>query len=439
MTPPDAAIAETLEAVQAIAGSRYEEAEVYAKRGRSRRLDRREQQRLTVYSREQGWAVRAGDRRGSFFAAGQGPPSPAGPWPEADGRPLRLPAPVTAPPWSEPSDFEAPLVGEGEGHALLDAIATALERELEGGRLVHASLEDGAYEIEIVNSWGLEASHRGRLSALRLEAVDRSRPGVAASLYLAEREARRFEPGGLARRLADLLTVRRQGRAQDRDRGELLLAPPVMVRMLEGLLPLFVGPGAPRRAAELQNRRGKLGSEALTILDNGRLPGGVLEAPVDGEGLATREVLLTDRGTFRQALVPWFEARDPELRAAGCSRRPGWRDLPRLGPTHLYLRPRTGVRAGELLQQVARGYYLMEADGGGRFDFESDSFELPVCGFEVRTGRATAPVAGCALAGSISGFLHGLQAVARDLQFLPGAGMLGSPSALVTGLELRAR
>ncbi|MCB1056830.1 MAG: hypothetical protein KDD11_15125 [Acidobacteria bacterium] len=434
-----AAVEETLAAVRALGGGRYEEVEVFAKRGRSRRLDRREQQRLTVYSREQGWAVRAGDPRGSFFAAGQGAPDPAGPWPEADGRPLRLPGPVSSPPWSEPSDFEAPLIGEGEGHALLDALATALAREVDGARLVHAALEDGAYEIEVVNNRGLEAAHRGRLASLHLEAVDRSRPGVVASLYLAEREARRFEPGGLARRLADLLTVRRQGRTPERDRGELLLAPPVMVRMLEGLLPLFVGAEAPRRASELQNRRGKLGSEVLTVLDNGRLPGGVLEAPVDGEGVATREVLLVDRGAFRQALVPWWEARDPELRATGCSRRPGWRDQPKAGPTHLYLRPRAGVRAGELLEQVARGYYLMETDAAGSFDLEADAFSLPVCGFEVRAGRATAPIAGCVLTGSIGAFLHGLQAVARDLRFLPGAGMIGSPSALVTGLELRAR
>lgn len=436
MTSP--VIAETLEALARHDGGRLDEAEVYAKRGRSRRVERHGERRGSTSSREQGWAVRAGDSRGSFFVAGDGAPSPATRWPEPDGRPLRLPPPASAPAWREPSDFDAPLIGESEGHALLDAVAAALGGELSSARLIHGALEDGAFEVEIANAHGLRAEHRGRLAALRLEARDLSRPELVAEVYLAEREARRFDPAAVARRLADLLLVRRDGEPRERDRGELLLAPPVMVRVLEGLLPLFVGSAAERHAAELASRRGKLGSDALTVLDDGRLEGGVFDAPVDGEGVATREVVIVDRGGFRQALVPWSAARDPELRVIGCRRRPGWRDLPRVAATHLFLRPRAGVRATELLQQIARGYYLMEAPGRGDFDLERDRFHLPVCGFEVRAGRATAPVAGSVLCGSISSLLHGIQAVARDLQLLPCGAMIGSPSVLLTGLELRA-
>jgi predicted Zn-dependent protease len=431
------AVAETLAVLSRLDGGRFEEVEVYAKRGRSRRLERRDGRSHSTTSKEQGWAVRAGDPRGSFFAAGEGPPRPDAIWPEADGRPLRLPAPVVAPPWKEPSDFDAPLIGEAEGHTLLEAISRALKEELGSARLMHAALEDGAFEVEIASRRNVAARHRGRLAALRLEARDREKPEIRAELYLAEREARRFEPGSLARRLADLLTVQRLGRPRQRDRGELLLAPPVMIRMLEGLLPLFVGPAAGRRAAEMSSRRGRLGSEALTVLDDGRLAGGVLEAPVDGEGVATREVIIADRGKFRQALVPWWQGQEGQARPIGCSRRPGWRDLPRAGATHLYLRPRPNVRASELLQEVARGYYLLDATGQGQFEFDEDSFQLPVCGFEVRGGRATSPVTGTHLCGSITAFLHGLQGVARDLQLLPFGAMIGSPSALLTGLELR--
>ncbi|HSL81173.1 MAG TPA: metallopeptidase TldD-related protein, partial [Thermoanaerobaculia bacterium] len=55
-------------------------------------------------------------------------------------------------------------------------------------------------------------------------------------------------------------------------------------------------------------------------------------------------------------------------------------------------------------------------------------------------GQATAPVAGAVLEGGIGSFLRGVVAAGRDLAFFPLAGgMVGSPTLLVTGMEIRAR
>jgi predicted Zn-dependent protease len=95
------------------------------------------------------------------------------------------------------------------------------------------------------------------------------------------------------------------------------------------------------------------------------------------------------------------------------------------------------VRVASLLTAVARGYYLIDTQGSGHFDLEQDRFRLPVCGFALRQGRAVAPVARAWLTGSVSSWLRGIQGVARDLEFEPWSGMIGSPTTLVTGLELR--
>ena len=104
------------------------EAEVLTKRGRSRRLALELGTEISAFSQERAWAVRASSRRASFFAAGAGdlpagegdvPGSPGGTWPEATGRPFRLPDPEAIPPWTQPSDIEAPLIGESEGLRLL--------------------------------------------------------------------------------------------------------------------------------------------------------------------------------------------------------------------------------------------------------------------------------------------------------------------------------
>ncbi|HET9226448.1 MAG TPA: hypothetical protein VFR31_07255, partial [Thermoanaerobaculia bacterium] len=134
------------------------DAEVFVKRGRSRRLEITPHTETSVFSQEQGWAVRAGDPRRSFFASGTGEPSADWPWPEPTGRPIRLPepGPVSAmTPWNEPSDFDAPLLGEREGFKLLESLGRELATELPGARLLRAALEDGSSESEILNSRGV--------------------------------------------------------------------------------------------------------------------------------------------------------------------------------------------------------------------------------------------------------------------------------------------
>jgi PmbA protein len=427
-------------ALAALGRAGFEEAEAYVKSGRSRRLALGAGGPLAAFAHERGWAVRASDRRASFAAAGTGALPAGGPWPEPDGEPFRLPDPAPAEPWSPPDDLDAPLIGETEGLRLLESLGAALAAELPGARLTAAVLEDGAADHALASARGVEARWRSRVASLAVEAAapaGRGRAPASARFGLAEREARRFHPPALARRLADRLAVAAAGAEVDADRAELLLAPAVGAHLLAGLAPLLVGPEAAALAAELRDRRGRIGSPALTVIDDGRLPGGALAAPCDGEGVPTRALTLIEGGEYRQPLLAWHQARGPGAVAAGCSRRPSWRDLPAPGPTHLYLRPRRSVAAGSLLAGLARGYYLLDAAGAGSFDPAADRFELPVCGFAVTAGRAVAPVSRALLAGGVGALLRGVQAVARDLAFLPLDGMIGAPSLLVTGLELR--
>lgn len=438
----DAPLADVL---AGLARAGFEEAEVYAKRGRSRRVVHAPGTRAAGFHEERGWAVRASTRRASLFAAGTGAPPPDGPWPEPDGRPLRLPDPAAAgrrAPWREPPELEAPLAGEAEGDRLLAAIGEELARELPGARLVAATLEDGSSESRIASSRGVEARWRSRVAVLHLEAV---LPPAVVVLDLAARSARGFAPGAVARRLADRLAVAAAGPPAGfaaRDRGELVLAPPLAARLLAALVPYLVGPRAADRVAALRDRRGRIGSPALTVLDDGRLTGGLLEAPVDGEGLATRAVPLVEEGVFRQPLLAWHEARGGDARhgdarPTGCSRRPSWRDLPRPGPTHLYLASAPAVPAADLLAALARGYYLLDAAGPVTLDLDENVFSVPVAGYAIQSGRAVAPAGGLVLAGPVGALLRGVQAVARDLSFVPADGLVGAPTVLVTGLELR--
>jgi len=60
-----------------------------------------------------------------------------------------------------------------------------------------------------------------------------------------------------------------------------------------------------------------------------------------------------------------------------------------------------------------------------------------VCGFHLAAGAAGRPLAAGWLCGSLGALLHGVTAVARDLAFFPLAGMVGSPTLRLKGLEVR--
>jgi predicted Zn-dependent protease len=101
------------------------------------------------------------------------------------------------------------------------------------------------------------------------------------------------------------------------------------------------------------------------------------------------------------------------------------------------VRPDPRQAVAGLLDDIAAGHYLLDTTGPARFDPSGEAFALPVCGFAVEGGRATAPIAGTWLCGTAAALLKGIAAVARDLSFLPLGGMIGSPTLLVKGLELR--
>lgn len=414
---------------------RFGEAEIFHRKGRSRRVSFGPGAPwTTLITGEEGWAARAGDRRGAFFALGTGEPTADTQWPQPVAPTLRLP---DTKPIAEVADAELDLglLSESEARALIDAVGKALDLELPGAKLRSAVLEEGSSESRVQSSRGARAQWRARAASLRLQAGVRGE-AREASLVLTDRSAARFSAAVVGRRLADRLHVAREGRVPDRDRGDFVLAPPVAARLLAALKPLWLGPRAPARCEGLRDRRGRMASELLTLVDDGGLPGGVLSAPADGEGVATREIVVVESGLFRQPLLSWAQARPPFEKYSGCSRRDGWRDLPKPGFSHFYAKPRPDSSPGALLGAVARGYYLLDAEGPAQVDASLERFALPVCGFSLQGGRAVAPIDRAWLVGSVAVLLRNVQAVARDLSFFPFDGMIGSPTLLVTGLEL---
>ncbi len=413
--------------------------EVFVKRGRTRRSELGAQGPVSVLTDEKGWAVRAGGGDGSFFSCGSGAPPLDAEWPRPSGESLRLPESEPEDDWEPGPDRAAPLMVEGEARGLIESLSRDLGRKLEGARVLHAVLDDGASEASLVNSRGLDRGFGSRLATLRVEAVRSGHPETRTTLEVAARGAQHLQPRAVVGRLADVLAVREAGNgAPVRERGEMVLSPAVGSRLLAALSPLWLGPGAEQRATALSDRNNRLGSSELSVVDDGRLAGGALESPIDGEGVPTRRFAIVERGRYLQPLVDWREAESRTWRSSGCTRRPGWRDRPRVGISHLHVVPAPEVAPSELISAVARGFYWLEALGPARVDLGADRFTVEVCGFEVAQGVAQRSIGRAWLCGGIGAFARGVRATARDLAFTPaGGGMVGAPTLLVAGLEIR--
>lgn len=408
--------------------------EVFVKTGRSRRFGIGPTGRLRASSEENGWAVRASTARASFFTAGTGLPDPDTSWPDPDGQPLQLPAPEPVPPWKPPEDLGQALISETEALALLGAVEKALVTELPGGRLIRAVLEEGTSESWIANSMGVDVEFRSRAASLMVEAAGPWRGTSSVSMSFATRLPRGLQPRAIAMRLANRLLVGHGETGSCRERGEVLVASPVAARILYSLMPLWLGPEGGDLAERLRDKQGRIGSTLLNVVDNGRLAGGVLDSPVDGEGRSTGPLGLVEEGRYRRSIRDWRVVDPGRKPWPGCIRRNSWRDLPEAGPSHLFFQSSSTAPVGELLGSISRGYYLVEPLGAGDFDLGADRFRLPVCGFVLRQGRAVAPVPEIWLEGGIGSLLRGIQAVARDLTFHPFAAMIGAPTLLVSGI-----
>lgn len=425
--------------LERLRGDGHPMVEVFVKRGRTRRSELGPQGPASVLTDEAGWAVRAGGSAGSFFCCGSGPPPLDAEWPRPSGELLRLPGPEPADDREGGADRAVPLTVEGEARGLVDSLSRELGKRLQGATVLGAVLDDGASEASLVNSNGIDCVFDSRLATLRVEAICGGRPETRTMLEVVSRGAQLLQPRAVLGRLADVLAVRAAGGLSPvRERGEMVLAPAVGSRLLAALAPLWLGPEAAERAAALSDRNNRLGSSELSVVDDGRLAGGALESPVDGEGVPTRRSGLVERGRYLQPLVDWREAEAGTSRSSGCTRRPGWRDRPRAGFSHLYVVPTPEVAPADLITAVARGFYWLDVVGPVTVDFVADRFAFEVCGFEVAQGAAQRSIGRTWLCGGVGALARGVRAAARDLAFTPaGGGMVGAPTLLVAGLEIR--
>ncbi len=181
--------------------------------------------------------------------------------------------------------------------------------------------------------------------------------------------------------------------------------------------------------ADLMGQR--VGSQAVTLIDDGRLLYGPAAAPVDDEGVPTTRTAIVDGGTLRSFLHNTTTARRGGASSTGNASRPSYRGVPGVAPSNLFLEP--GEDDPEsILRKAGRGVYVQDVKGvhSGANPI-SGEFSVGATGLRVEDGGLGEPLREMTIASTLPEVLQRIEAVGSDLRFFPGGGALGTPTVLV--------
>lgn len=169
----------------------------------------------------------------------------------------------------------------------------------------------------------------------------------------------------------------------------------------------------------------RVGSELVTIVDDGTLPGRLGSAPFDGEGVATRRTAVFEAGVLRSFLYDSYYARKLGARTTGNSTGGG------IGANNFYLMPGSGT-LDELIAATPRGVLVLDTIGFAT-EHATGTYSRGARGFMIENGELTYPIDEFTVAGNFPDMLAAVDAVASDLHF---DGSTVSPSFRVAAMTI---
>jgi PmbA protein len=210
---------------------------------------------------------------------------------------------------------------------------------------------------------------------------------------------------------------------------------PMVARSLLGQLVSCISGGAVYRDATfLKDRLGdRIASELVTVIDDGRLPGGLGSRPFDGEGLPTRRNVIVDAGRLETWLLDTYTGRKLGLRSTGSASR-GAAGAPSPGPTNLWLEPgRIGPE--EILRRTERGFLVTELIGMG-FNPVTGDYSRGAAGLWIEDGKPVHAVEEVTIAGNLGDMLAAIDLVGNDLVWL---GAIAAPTIRVARMTVAGK
>src|ERR1700681_2898901 len=170
----------------------------------------------------------------------------------------------------------------------------------------------------------------------------------------------------------------------------------------------------------------RIGNERVTLVDDGRLRGGLGSAPFDGEGTPTRETVVMDAGILRTYVSDVYWGR--RLGSASTGNAAGGGGV---APNNFYLVPDSGT-LDDLVASTERGVLVLNTIGFAR-ELASGTYSRGARGIYIEDGAPQYAVDEFTIASTFGEMLAGIDGIAGDLRF---DGTVVSPSFRVAEMTI---
>ncbi|MBI5711716.1 MAG: TldD/PmbA family protein [Candidatus Eisenbacteria bacterium] len=296
----------------------------------------------------------------------------------------------------------------------------------------------------------LVSTHDGQEALANSHGLLRSAGGTAVRVYvlpLADDRDGKQQTGwyGMVKRrldeIADLEAIAREAarralarigaRRVPTARVPVVMHPDIAGAWIAELHDAFSGESHIKQTTWLTGKLGEsIASPLVTLVDDGRLPGGTGTAPWDGEGVPTRRNVLIERGRFATILYDTYHARRAGTRSTGSAVR-SYSSTPGIGHHNLYVEA-GGESPAAILERVERGFY-MDDQGSYGFNAVTGDYSFQAQGFWIESGEKRFPVEGVTVAANSLEMLKNVTAVGSDLKF---DGSVAAPTLLIAEMTV---
>ena len=194
----------------------------------------------------------------------------------------------------------------------------------------------------------------------------------------------------------------------------VIFSPDVARAILGGILGAVNGERVLQGASFLGKKMGqRIGSELVTIVDDGTREKGMASEPFDGEGVPTQKRVIVEKGTLAGFLYNTIAAKRAGVRSTGNASRGGFASLPDIGPHSFYMEAGS-AKPEDIIRATKSGLLVKEVTGYG-INPVNGHFSGGASGVWIEDGKIAFPVKGLTIAGTADAMLDGIDMVADDL------------------------
>jgi len=295
-----------------------------------------------------------------------------------------------------------------------------------------------SYDLFALNSKGISFGYSATSASATITAVaedggdNQMGWGYEGGRFLKDINLKRAGREG-ARRACAMLGARRAAPGNV----SIVIDSPVAVDFLSVASSMLSAESVQKGKSLLDGRKGQtIMSKAVNIIDNPLVYGPPASKPMDGEGVRCRENILVAEGVLMGFMHNTYTANKDGLITTANASRGGVSSLPGVGPQCIALSPASrAVPLDDMIASVDKGILIMDAMGVHTINPVSGDFSIGVSGISIEGGKPGEPVKEAVISGNILDFLGSIEAVGNDTRYF---GSFGSPSLLVTGVDLSA-